>query len=138
MNIGLYTTAAFISAGMHRDVKQLDQAKDLLGTGCFELVTTGVEWTEFVDMMYRVGGMITGDHPGVFDYEVTEEFGFWYVDEVLATEKVPTVEACRAKLTALGMAFFVRDDNRDQLVENTEETLRDAFSRIDPPKQPEV
>jgi hypothetical protein len=138
MNIGLYTTAAFISAGMHRDVKQLDAAKELLGTGCFELVTTAVEYTEFVDMAYRVGGMVTGGHPGVFDYEVAEEFGVWYVDQVRQHGAIPRNGTATAKIIDLAMAFFVRDDNRDQLIENAEEILRDAFGRIDVPKQPEI
>lgn len=107
-NLTQYTIAAFISAGMHRDVDNLDAAKELIGTGCFELVQTGVAYTDLACDMAEAGFLIVGDYPGVFEYEVAEEAGVWYVAEALATRAVPAADRMHGKLAELTLAFFAR------------------------------
>lgn len=104
----LYTVAAFICAGMHRNTEALDNARDVIGTGCFELVQSAMNYTELAQDMAMTGFAIVGDYPGVFEYEVAEEAGVWYVAEALATRAVPAADRMYGKLYELTVAFFSR------------------------------
>lgn len=133
-NLELYAIAAFISAGMHRDTAILDAARDKLGTGCFELVQTGVAYTDLACDMAAAGFSIVADYPGVFEYEVCEEAGVWYVAEALATGDIPAADRMHGKLAELTLEFF----GRVKWKAPYGETLRAALHALPVPPQPEI
>lgn len=133
-NLTQYTIAAFISAGMHRDTVILDAARDKLGTGCFELVQTGVAYTDLACDMAAAGFSIVADYPGVFEYEVCEEFGVWYVRAALANNTLPEAVVCAGKLRDLTHDFFSRVTWKAPYGE----TLRAALNALPTPPQPEL
>lgn len=128
-----YTFAAFISAGMHRDVAKLDEARDLIGTGCLELVMSAMDYVDLVYNMETVGYATVGEFPGVFAYEVAEEFGAWYVAEAHAKRAVPDVTAACEQLRELAFAFFARD-----VSDEVGHQLNVALARLHEPVQPEI
>lgn len=132
-NIALYTIAAFISAGMHRDVERLDEARDALDTGCFELVSTAMTYTDYIQALYEAGYNTVGSVPGVFDYEVAEEFGVWYVKEALEEQKLPDVQWAMAELYKLAMKFWSHDGD-----DATRSRLVDALGALENLPQPEL
>lgn len=47
------------------------------------------------------------DFPGVFDYEVSTEFGVWYAREILRTDKAPTRSEAAWKMTSMMLDWFL-------------------------------
>lgn len=132
-----FITAAFISAGMHRDVKKLDMARDGAGSGCYELVASAVEYAEYASFLYLAGSYFAPAVPGVFDYEVSEEFGVWYVNQTLMDNRIPDVELACKVLRDLAEAFWVRDET-EALIVGGRAGLQQGFSNISIPRQPEL
>jgi hypothetical protein len=133
MSIENYTTAAFISAGMHRDVEKLDKAKEGLGTGCFEFVQTAMNYVGHIQELYLAGLAVVGSVPGVFDYEVAEDFGVWYVNATLEDRQLPDVDWACDELYRLAVQFWAREDQGD-----LHQKVADALALVKQPSQPEI
>lgn len=111
----LLSIAAFISAGMHTDVHMLDNALDDCGTGCLEYINIGISYTSYAQALYNAAEALGMQTPGVFEYEVCEEFGRWFVqqtrnnaEDAEAPSLPEHVLACK-KLITLTYSFFDKD-----------------------------
>lgn len=79
--------------------------------GCFELVSTMVEYAPFAERLVDASLPITGgEFPGVFDYEVTAPFGKWFGGTVLSTKTAPPADDCREWLRQAVFDFFAQAD----------------------------
>lgn len=129
-------TAAYVSSGMHNNIQQFDAAREILGTGDLELTTTGMEYVEYIESLYQLGYLLAGSVPGVFDYEVTEAFGYWYIDYIYCTKQLPTVgQACQWLKEGAFTFFWGRNDNKKDILGGPDVLTR-AFDRVPLPAQP--
>lgn len=64
-----------------------------------------------------------GDFKGVFDYEVSSPYGWWFTKYVLDFKEMPTKLQCQAELIRLTLEFLRRDINEAEMARLTE-TLR--------------
>lgn len=131
----LFTTAGFIVLGMtdhnntghagtyRRAVQLVDQVR---GMGVFELVSCATGWAQYACDLALVGAAMTGEYPGVFDYEVSEVFGAWYASQVVQDGgNLPRNQACANELKRLALSFFLEDLSVDQA-----KHLERAFNHI--------
>lgn len=81
---------------------------ELWGQGCLELHTELSQYAPFIlDVLESVGE--DQGFPGVFHYEVTEEFGEWFAGMIVEHDGAPPAEErCREKIVLLTAAFFSR------------------------------
>ena len=102
-------TAGFMWAGVAED----DKLPEVWAQACLELcqeVTQYAELSElYLEAVFRV---VQKDFPGVYDYEVSEPFGNWFRDGVLAGT-TPTKETASANLAVLVWDFFTNHIERD-------------------------
>lgn len=75
-----------------------------LGGGHMDLVDNLVDCAEVVTK-YLDGLPVGTDYPGVFEYEVTEEMGKWFVDQHTLTD-TPTLDDFKDELHRQAAAFF--------------------------------
>ena len=124
MKIGLATTIAFMAIGSQAH----PELTDLLGNdvGHIEMITTLIEHAPYCERLYDAGILATGGCPGVFDYEVAEPFGRWFIEvSTLLNESVtlPSEEKCLAQLYTLALNFFSRGIESDSLKRALAESL---------------
>lgn len=80
-------------------------AQDLRGCGQLELVMELAEYAVYSEE--RLSEMNPEDYPGVYDYEVSDPFGRWFMQYVIDHGgEVPTTHEGRAKLDELITKFF--------------------------------
>ncbi len=108
-DIYVLTTGAFMAVGlMHGEA--VDKMLDHWGGGQLELVNELMTWAPYTCMLSKAALEVFPDHcPGVWSYEVDEEFGHWYRDALLAgpgSGVPPESAACRAKLKGLVTSFY--------------------------------
>jgi hypothetical protein len=98
-------TAAFMVMGLPTQ-NGLTKLLQHWGKGCIELVD---ELTQFAPISQRLlEAKDPQDFPGVYDYEVSEEFGAWFAKFILANKdaKAPSLDEGTAKLKELIDGFF--------------------------------
>ena len=108
-------TATFMVVGMSSNDDDLyDRLLNHWGKGCFEL---HYELCQYATLSEQIIEVITRgdggyDFPGVYDYEVSKEFGRWFRIELLSDEEgnAPDFEAAKAKLIDLACRFFAQRD----------------------------
>jgi hypothetical protein len=111
-----YSIAAFMSAGMHTNVEQLDQAKDAAGTGCVELVMAVMGYVDYAEALFKAGGTVRDGVPGVMEYEICEPFGEWFITTMLCgctvdgSCSLPDHEQACFKLRELTYEFYEKND----------------------------
>ena len=76
--------------------------------GHIELMQDLVDYAQLVvdDLSHRYDA----DFPGVYEYEVTEEFGGWIGAFVQRTSYLPTLDEAKAELTKIANEFFSQGD----------------------------
>ncbi len=118
MSIGSLITAAFMALGLREGCDQ-DHILEHWDAGHLELISQLVEYAPYTDKLW-LAAKEHAESCGVFDYEVSEEFGRWFGDQVLlqpAGGNAPTDEACSEKLRELTLAFFAQGiDDPKQIV----------------------
>lgn len=113
-------TATFMAVGMVGPSQTTyDKLLEKWDKGCLELHYELCQYAtlseQIIDIITRGDGGY--DFPGVYDYEVSEEFGRWFRIEILDDEEgnAPDFEAAKAKLIDLACRFFAqRDEERYQ------------------------
>ena len=82
---------------------------DIWNQGCYELVYEVTRYAEYCYELAEAGGKATGgEFPGVYDYEVSSEFGEWFGGYIVGHDQLPSSETCRIKLLNLAREFFVK------------------------------
>ena len=109
-------TATFMAVGMSGNDEALySRLLDHWDKGCFELHYELCQYAtlseQIIDVITRGDGGY--DFPGVYDYEVSEDFGLWFAEEILKDEdgNAPDFEVAKAKLIALACRFFAQKDD---------------------------
>lgn len=88
------------------DLKQVLAVWD---RGCIELFQELGQYADLCEQCYQEGyTKYGGDFPGVFDYEVSYEFGQWYGKTILEEGGAPSRIEAEAKLRELTVAFFTQ------------------------------
>lgn len=133
MNIGLATTIAFLAIGANGHANMFK----LLGNdvGHIEMITDIVEHADYVERLYEAGILASGGCPGVFDYEVAEVAGRWYIDNTTVVDghvEQPTAEAFRDQLRQLAFDFFSKNwhDETDALARVQKIKLERALAAV--------
>ena len=77
--------------------------------GCYELVYEVTRYAEYCWQLAEAGGEATGgEFPGIYDYDVSTEFGKWFGGYIVGYGHSPSPETCRIKLINLAHDFFVK------------------------------
>lgn len=98
------TTAMFMAQGLGYG-ERLRHLGALTGSGHIELMSSlsGYAMHSEMQLMAREDE----EYPGVFDYEVSEEFGRWYGQYIIDRRGTPPADlVARAKLDELIARFF--------------------------------
>lgn len=97
------TTAAEMVIGAGNDL--IYQAQDVWGCGQLELIMELVQYAIYSEKVLKE--MNPEDYPGVYDYEVSDPFGRWFMRYVIDHDgEVPLTQEGRAKLDELIKEFF--------------------------------
>ena len=103
------THAAFFYAGIN--VSRSLPTGHCANLGQLELIN---ELTIFAsvmaDMQERAAAIVNEQYPGVFEYDVAEEFGVWYGWHVESTGLLPTDELAIEAMGNMIYSFFSRGD----------------------------
>jgi hypothetical protein len=104
-------TAAFVMNGLHRaDLDYIMQAYTGDG-GQLELVEGVLEWVPAILALRAAADSIGVDYPGVFEYEVSCEFGQWLGGSIIDDGDLPDRGHAMEILIDLVESFFrVKDD----------------------------
>jgi hypothetical protein len=102
-------TAAFVMQGLYR--ADLDKVYKAYDQGMIELVDAAMEWVPRIDALREAAEAVQEDYPGVFEYEVSLEFGDWLGDSIIEYNGLPNDAHAMEILIDLVESFFrVRDD----------------------------
>ena len=117
--------SAFFMEGM-RDAGDYIELLEHWGRGCYELVYEVTRYAKYCWELAEAGGAVTGEFPGVYDYEVSSPFGKWFAGTIFETGEPPTCSQCRIWLLNATEAFFVRGET-----EGMREELRKALLGVE-------
>jgi hypothetical protein len=102
--------AAFIALGMQNPdeggIKTFKTALEKWGQGMLELVIAGTHYAEYTLKLIEAGYGVIDDFPGVAEYEISEEFGAWFIRQVMHAGELPEHSTCCIKLVGLTFDFF--------------------------------
>lgn len=122
MNQNTLLNAAYLSNGLNEH-PQIDNILDHWDGGHLELTAQLMRYAAFITALEEAAHAVTGDYPGVFQYELPETFGHWFGDQVLLTDEenmAPADGACLNWLRENVFAFFdtlnLTDDQRVALL----------------------
>jgi hypothetical protein len=96
-------------------IREVAGVRELLGhfndsMGWIEIVQEIAEFGIYIEEKYEECWKISNDKneglPGVFDYEVTIEFGKWYAEQVCAGNGMPTKQQGQAQIDTLVKEFM--------------------------------
>jgi hypothetical protein len=107
---------AFLMDGL-RDTVDYRAILNAWGHGYVGLVEELTLYAPLCWMLAEAGGELTGEFPGVYDYEVTSPFGLWFGEYVLDYGCVPPRTEATGWLVDAAFEFFTQ-------VEATKEPLR--------------
>lgn len=120
-------TASFMAVGMSdNDEVRYNKLLDAWGNGCLEL---HYELSEYAVLSEKIVDFLVEEccceFPGVYDYEVSEPFGEWFGDCVLAYKDVPNKNEATSILVYLACKFFAQGDSitTDQLAAKVRELI---------------
>lgn len=103
---------AFMMEGMRDRCYRLDPHngyEDMLhrwAQGCWELINEMVQYADHFDKCASIYINQNYDFPGVFEYEVVNEFGDWFADYVLKHGHAPIAVEAKAHIATLVEQFF--------------------------------
>lgn len=120
-------TASCITVGACQvGIDEFGAAVDRLDCGQDTFISEMVSYAPYIDAVWKTlcgtPGGIAYDHGcGVWDYEVSEPFGQWYVEqsafrEVGVLDDAAWHQKCMGKIKELVVAFFTTTDPEDQEV----------------------
>lgn len=98
---------AFMTEGMRDCCYRTDPQhgyEDMLhkwGQGCWELVNEMVQYADYSDECASIYIQQHFEFPGVFEYEVVNEFGDWFTSYVWENGQTPTELGAKAKIATL-------------------------------------
>lgn len=118
---------AFMTVGLTESQHGLERIVELWDSGVFELFEELLRFAPYTAGLLAAGHAVTGDYPGVGEYEVSEPFGNWFADELIACGRpasVPSTQRCREKLDELAFRFYRRDET------TCPTTLKEALERV--------
>jgi hypothetical protein len=99
-------TAAFLMHGLHRaDLGEAIIAYAEHG-GMLELVDAAMDWVHPIQSLRNAADSLELDYPGVWDYEVSEEFGAWLGGSIIDDRDLPERTHAWAILIDLVESFF--------------------------------
>jgi hypothetical protein len=80
------------------------------GIGCDTVYSYFAEWGALAHMTWEAVREVDNEFsaPGVFDYEVSEEFGTWFFRFAFEQGREPQADECRAELGRLCWVFFTQ------------------------------
>lgn len=104
--------AAFMMEGM-RDLETRPENKisyneliEAWGLGCFEMVSVMVSYADYVEDQFEKALKDGKEVMGVFDYEVSVPFGFWFGEFVYQNKSAPGEDQAHQKIDELIGEFF--------------------------------
>lgn len=127
--------AAYLSNGLNEH-PQIDPILDHWDGGHLELTAQLMRYAAFITALELAAAAVTGDCPGVFQYEVVEDAGRWFGDHILLTpdaNMVPDDGPCLNHLREETFNFFDKLD----LTEETRAALLKAVQDV-PANLPEA
>lgn len=102
-------TAAFVMQGLYK--ADLDKVYKAYGQGMIELVDAAMAWVPHIDALRAAAEAVYDEYPGVFEYEVSLEFGDWLGDSIIDGGGLPEDGHAMEILIDLIESFFrVRGD----------------------------
>lgn len=105
--VDLAIVGAYIAEGLfsHR-TKLLEHCP----CGHIGIVADACSYAEYALDLCDAGYGVTGEYPGVWEYEVIDPFGSWYAKRLIATDhQQPTPQQVRVYLLNETQAFFTLD-----------------------------
>jgi len=108
-NNDLLVSAAFFTAGIRKvSMEKLQVACENGGYGHLEFVSEMVSHAPFaVAFSYEAAGVVGDNYPGVFAYEVSEPFGTFFAEKVIANgADLPSKAECENWLVDQIIYFF--------------------------------
>ena len=113
ITLGTKTLSAFIFYGMTYDADKFRTAYDAWASGVLELCGAAVEYADLMEEAFDTLSEKL-DVPGVYDYEVAENFGAWFRDQVIKNDGyAPSHKECVAHIHQLVECFFSCDGKWD-------------------------
>jgi hypothetical protein len=119
---GVAIVGAFFMEGV-RDAGDYIDVLNMWNRGAVEFVVELTQYAELTWELAETGGAITGNFPGVFDYEVSSSFGTWFANRLLERCHVPEKAECIQWLLKETMSFFTWGETDPEM----ETRLRDAL-----------
>lgn len=105
MDQDLTVTAAFMALGLGSQDQDLLEAWN---QGHLELIHVVVSYAPYLNTLMVVAAAAADGYPGVFDYEVSEQFGSWFAKQILEGH-IPTDKEVRVYLVKEVYDFFVQN-----------------------------
>lgn len=106
-------TAAFVMDGLHRaGLGEVIEAYRDQG-GLIELVDAVMEWVPHIEALRAAAESVRAEYPGVFEYEVSLEFGAWLGGSIIDDDDLPDRAHAMSILIDLVDSFFRLGDDRD-------------------------
>jgi hypothetical protein len=99
-------TAAFVMNGLHKaDLGKVSEAH--VGDGDqLQLIDDVMEWVPAIEALRAAADSLQLGYPGVFEYEVTAEFGHWLGDSIVEDGDLPNRAHAMGILIDLVESFF--------------------------------
>lgn len=94
------------SKGEDGVVTNFNNVLETWGDGCLELFCTVGQYADFCARLLDAGLEMYDDCPGVYDYEVSFEFGGWFGTYILENVHAPSCSEAFDKLEELASKFF--------------------------------
>lgn len=107
-------TAAFVMDGLHNAGMPDVMAAYTDHGGMIELVDGVMEWVGPIQSLRAAADSLLLDYPGVFDYEVSIEFGHWLGDSIIEDGDLPDRAHAMAILIDLVESFFRLNGEQDR------------------------
>jgi len=128
-------TAGFFMEGMHdarpsHNVKpNYDVLIETWGKGCIELVDALVSYVPITTQLCEAAALACdGNYPGVFDYEVSSQFGKWFGEHILETGDEPSQSNAHTWLIIHIGEFFAQGVTEQQ-AEHIKVAINKSFTQ---------
>jgi len=105
-------TAAFVMEGLHDAGYGLVVEAYKEHGGAIELVSAVMAWVPAIDALRAAAETVRPEYPGVYEYEVSGEFGHWLGDSIIDEGDLPDRGHTMSILIDAVESFF-RVDDRD-------------------------
>ena len=107
--MGVVESAMHLIDGLVSKPNDINKILKLWNQGCIELYWSLIPFAEECGKLFKEGHDANdGGVPGVFDYEVSCEFGSWYGQYILSVGGAPTLNEARAKRHELNSKFWAQ------------------------------